>query len=83
MLASCGPAVAGNSGAEDAREVQEQQLGSEQQPQPACKATVVALPHTVVDGWAVVVKGLHTPAAEKIAMTGGALRRESTVQSVS
>ena len=65
MYASSGPAVAGHPCAEGTGQVQEQQLGSEQQPQPACKAALIALPNTVVDGRTVVVKGFYAPAASR------------------
>jgi len=62
MLACCVPMVSRHTRTEEARQVQEQHLGQKKHSQPGCVSALIALAHTVADGWAVVIKPVDAPA---------------------
>ena len=62
MLACCIPVVSGHTSTEEAGQVQVQELGQHQHSHPGCIDTLVALAHTVADGWTVMIKPVNTPA---------------------
>lgn len=61
-LACCVPVVSRHTRTEEARQVQEQDLGQKEHSQPGCVCALIALAHTVADGWTVVIKPVNAPA---------------------
>ncbi len=62
MLACCVPVVSCHTRTEEARQMQEQDLGQKEHSQPGCVCALIALAHTVADGWTVVIKPVNAPA---------------------
>ena len=62
MLACCIPVMSRHTRTEEERQVQEQDLGQKEHTQPGCVCALVALAHTVADGWAVVIKPVNASA---------------------
>ncbi len=62
MLACCVPVVSRHTRTEEARQVQEQDLGQKEHSQPGCVCALIALANTVADGWAVMIKPVNAPA---------------------